>query len=62
MNKIDFESVCSEARNKTVIIASGVWMGLLRSDNIDFVRRPSKNDMEAFERCAAKVSAKDKGR
>ena len=61
MNKIDFESLCSEARNKTVIIASGVWMGLLRSGNIDFVRRPSKNDLEAFERGATKVNANDKG-
>ena len=61
MNKIDFETLCSEARNKTVIIASGVWMDQLPYDGIDFSWNPSKNDLEAFERGATKVNAKDKG-
>ena len=61
MNKINFETLCSEARNKTVIIASGVWMGRLYSDNVDLSWNPSKNDLEAFERGATKVNANDKG-
>ena len=61
MERIDFETLCSEARNKTVIIASGVWMDQLPYDNVDLSFRPSKNDLEAFERGATRVNAKDKG-